>query len=92
MKEQEYTNLPPSMPTQEMAQGLNPNYQPYSPEEQAKHELTKLIAHNRARVNEIQVLIGEAIHLQALLDSLPTKLSFEAARGLKALVRHYPLR
>lgn len=60
-----------------------------SADEEARHLLRKLINTKMTRTDYAQMEAAEAHYLRALFDSLPTKMSHDAAMGLKLLVRSY---
>lgn len=66
-----------------------------SPQDEAKRRLEHLIQTKRKRLEIVQQEAADMFYLQALLESLPTRLSHEAAMGLNLLTRAYgntPLR
>lgn len=58
-------------------------------DQEAKRHLENLIQVKRKRLESAQQDATEMFYLQSLLDSLPTKLTHEAAMGLNVLTRIY---
>ena len=58
-------------------------------DQEARYHLNTLISAKMNRIQQAQQDMTDAHYLQALMESLPTKMSHDAAMGLKILVRSY---
>lgn len=58
-------------------------------DQEVRYSLQNLINVKMTRIDRAQQEAVEAEYLRALFDSLPTRMSHDAAMGLKLLVKHY---